>query len=448
MLIQVITDMDEAQIHGGRILMRQRSTVLAVLLTAIAVAGCDRTATGASEPADDPPFTVRDSAGIEIVENHAPEYAVGQFWTFDSEPEYVLGGSEGLAAQANDSAQLIWSVVGLARLPDGRVAVLSSENKQILLFEPSGELSRTIGRAGEGPGEFTRPEWLQYLPPDTLVVWDYFLTSIAYFDTAGTLLRERSVDHARLRETGASGEAFLLPLRDGSFVVTLSGGPDSETTEIKGWDPRTSSLLTFQSRVRAFARIDDGYGANVLGPSADITAGGKPPAIYLSSRGRNEIRQFSLDGVLLRIIRRTTDPIPVTQRAHRNILERAYRSWEAGGSNAPRDIIAQMYEKEEAHPPIAELVVDAEGYLWVREWSDSESGIADRWSVFNADGRWLGVLPFPWDPGPTESNSCGGNNTVLCWVDRDLFLAVRQDELGVERVEGYRIRRGGPAVRG
>ena len=44
---------------------------------------------------------------------------------------------EGLDALANDSAQLVWSVVGLARLPDGRVAVLSSENQQLLLFEPS-----------------------------------------------------------------------------------------------------------------------------------------------------------------------------------------------------------------------------------------------------------------------------------------------------------------------
>ena len=96
-----------------------------------------------------------------------------------------------------------------------------------------------------------------------------------------------------------------------------------------------------------------------------------------------------------------------------------------------------MYEKEEAHPPIADLVVDPEGYLWVREWSDSESGIADQWSVFNAEGRWLGVLPFPWAPGPTTDPGS------LFRVDRDFFLTIRSNELGVERVEGYRIRRGG-----
>lgn len=30
-----------------------------------------------------------------------------------------------------------------------------------------------------------------------------------------------------------------------------------------------------------------------------------------------------------------------------------------------------------------------------------------------------------------------------CRIDRDFLLAVRRDELGIERVEGYRIRRGG-----
>ena len=423
--------------------MLERSTLAVSIVVAITGSGCGQPPSGESAAEAEPTFTVWDSAGIEIVENPVPEHAVGEFWTFDTVPEIVLGGSEDLSALANDSTQLIWEVVGLARLEDGRIAVLSSMGKQLLLFEPSGALSRTIGRAGEGPGEFRGPEWLQYLPPDTVVVWDYYMTSISYFDTAGNLLRERRVDQARLREAGASGEAFVRPLPDGAFVVSVAGGPDNETTEVKAWNPRASTLQTLRSRVGNYARIDDSYGTHVRGPSADITAGGDPPSVYLSARGKNEIRQFSLDGVLVRIIRRTTDAIPVTDRAHRNILERAFRSWEAAGSTAPRDIIAQMYEKEESHPPIADLIVDPEGYLWVREWSDSESGIADQWSVFNPEGRWLGALPLPWDPVGADSGSCGLRTSALCWMDGDFFLTVRRDELGVERVVGYRIRRGG-----
>ena len=100
---------------------------------------------GAAEA--EPTVTIWDSAGIEIGENHAPEWPAGQSWTIDPEPEFVLGGANDLNVLANDSSQLIWEVVGLARLEDGRVAVLSSENQQLYLFEPSGGLSRTLGRA-------------------------------------------------------------------------------------------------------------------------------------------------------------------------------------------------------------------------------------------------------------------------------------------------------------
>ena len=138
----------------------------------------------------------------------------------------MLGGANTLGEPAHDSAQLVWDVVGLARLEDGRVAVLSSRGTQLLLFEPSGKLSRIIGRSGEGPGEFTRPEWLQYLPPDTLVVWDYFMTSIDRFDTAGTLLSERRGDHAALRELGSGSGPTRKPAcrTSGASSAPKAGG--------------------------------------------------------------------------------------------------------------------------------------------------------------------------------------------------------------------------------
>ena len=181
---------------------------------------------------------MRDSAGIEIVESHAPEYPPGQFWTLDPEPEIVLGGGTdsgeappGGAAAQDDAAQLIWQVVGIARLEDGRVAVLSQGNHQLYLFEPSGELSSVIGGRGEGPGEFDRPQLLQYLAPDTLVVWDYWFAPASYFDTGGALLRERSIDLLTLmaRVPRTTAESQVIPFVNGSFVVLGGEEPTSPT---------------------------------------------------------------------------------------------------------------------------------------------------------------------------------------------------------------------------
>ena len=61
----------------------------------------------------------------------------------------------------------------------------------------------------------------------------------------------------------------------------------------------------------------------------------------------------------------------------------------------------------------------------------------DQWSVFDADGRWLGIVP-----GRPDLFLCNRLVSLgLCWLGKDYFLTVSQDEDGVERVEGYRIRR-------
>ena len=417
--------------------MSSRVMPFAAAAIAIAAAGCDGPAPDDSEVAGRAPtFIVRDSAGIEIVENHAPEHAAGEFWTIDPEPEFVLGGADETGEPAHDSAQLVWDVVGLARVEDGRVAVLSSRGTQLLLFEPSGKLSRIIGRKGEGPGEFTGPEWLQYLPPDTLVVWDYFMTSIDYFDTAGRLLRQRRVDHAKLLEVGIYGENLSFPITGEAFIADMMGrevDPEpiwSDCSPYEAWthragpggQPISGGEWSTWWPVE-YVLIDSTYSDHSLGCPSRMAAGGDPAWVYIPARDRNEIYQLTLDGALARIIRRTTELVPYAVRDGGPLGEEG------------RVTLDSTFD----------VVVDTEGYLWVMERSGSSTGSGVQWSVYSAAGRWLGVMPVPWSGGLARCQGSGGihGQTSGCWVDRDFFVILRRDELGVEMVEGYRIRRGG-----
>lgn len=137
-----------------RSFVRVGFVVPCVAMTLAAAAGCDGRTADEDPNEGENGVTVWDSAGIEIVENHAPEHPAGSFWSIDVEPEIVLGGSRTGARDGApggavaDSAHTIWQVRGLARLLDGRVAVLSMGNHRLFLFEPSGELSRVIGGRG------------------------------------------------------------------------------------------------------------------------------------------------------------------------------------------------------------------------------------------------------------------------------------------------------------
>ena len=412
--------------------------------------------------------TSYDSSGVQIVLNHAPENADGRFWTFDADPEFVLGGEPD-----RDTSGAIWRVRGLARLTDGRIAVLSSGNSQVQLFSPSGALVKTIGRRGEGPGEFLRPKRMRYLPPDTLMVWDEWMGPVTSFDTTGSVLERRTIDLGRALERlpGAGSGAPIVPLPDGSFVAGINvGSPESEPP--KAGDRVRHHSMRYMRLDEAYATADfgswpgpDSYavpeGLSGISPFARwflsawdnlflievvntyITAGGRPVSIYIGDGERNEIRQYALDGTLVRVIRRTIDPVPRSGRAHRAWQRNRIRYLMAVNEDASwvRPIV-EAVPGEPYYPAFAGLTVDAEGYLWVREWSESETGWPDQWSVFSPEGRWLGVLRGPPNAtGPAGSDLFLCGEIVPCWIGADYFLALRMDELGVERVEGYRLRR-------
>ena len=277
------------------------------------------------------------------------------------------------------------------------------------------------------------------------------MTSIDYFDTGGALLRERKVDYARLREWGATGESLRFPLPDGSFVVSMRSSqanaePSMDCPPLRvlmppigpsGIEPGPYVERTFAAS--EYVRVDSGYVAQRLGCSGSIAAGGDPPSIHVPGKDRNEIHQFTLEGALQRIIRRTTDPVPITDKARTARDDRALREHEARGMPPPPP--GWHHAGANTYPWVAGLMVDTEGHLWVQEWSESELGRPDQWSVLSPEGRWLGVLAIPMDPGPMDPGRCSWSRS--CWMDREFFVTLRVDELGVERIEGYRIRRGG-----
>ena len=413
------------------------AALLILLVSALAVSApaCDREA--APMPASG--LAVGDSAGVPIVENYAPERASGEFWTVASEPEFVIGGYEGLSGAASDSSHLLWGVAGAVPLSDGRVVVISWSNRMVLVFERSGVLSSVLGREGEGPGEFAvGPAHVQVLPGDSIVVWDGAFQGVNYFDPSGTLLKERHIDvGAVIAATGTADQSppenVAHPLRDGSFLVQMSP---------RGFRPPEHGAA-YRARVH-YARMDSGYTVHSLGwwagseylstpasvpfglPAAArsmIAAGGSPLFVYATDGDDYEIRQFSDTGVLQRVLRRVEPPEePVTRSYIRRIRADNEAFSPAWDWAAWERMLVELLPRYE--PAIRSLKVDSAGYLWVADRATAEDG----WSVFSPEGRWLGTVPLP--------------RGQIHWIGSDLPIISTIDmDLGIETVAGYRLNR-------
>lgn len=398
------------------------------------VAACDRPPTTGRSPT----VTIRDSVGIEIVENHTPQWEEGAAWTVARTPEIAIGGYRDKIDA--DSSHLVWNIGDVSVLSDGRVAMISRGERKVLVFERSGAFSRSIGRVGRGPGEFGNPEHLQVLPGDTLVVWDFMFGPVAYFDPSGKLLRDWRIDVGALFEATRkpnqmSPERVHLPLPDGSFIVEAILVPG-------GFIPPFGEPYRVPIE---FLRIDSTYSAYSLGRweegehvylqppgppglpfpfGVQLATGGTPLSVYITNSDQYEIRQYSVNGGLRRILRRTEDAIPVTATD----IEKWKEQWEAwsGRSQDWSSWDRAMAElPPRIRPPLTGLLVDARGYLWVMDRYRLDR-TASEWSVFDPFGHWLGTLDVPL--GRVD------------WIGEDMILGVRQDlETGVQVVEGYRL---------
>jgi hypothetical protein len=153
--------------------------------------------------------------------------------------------------------------------------------------------------------------------------------------------------------------------------------------------------------------------------NAEIAAGGMPLRIFAGYGGVYDISVFDSTGRKTQIIRRSDPPERIPPEAAAAERERRLRNAERRGRRA---IVARLLAAlpEETHfPAFRALIVDQEGYLWVKD---------NGWSVYDRTGRWLGVVNV-------------ASDMRLFEIGSNYILGVRQDSLDVERVVLYELTR-------
>jgi hypothetical protein len=87
----------------------------------------------------------------------------------------------------NDIREQFWWVLDVATDAEDNIYVLDQKNARIQIFDPAGSFVRTIGRAGQGPGEFNKPRALNFDKRGHLYVEDP--PRVIEFDTNGTFVK-------------------------------------------------------------------------------------------------------------------------------------------------------------------------------------------------------------------------------------------------------------------
>jgi hypothetical protein len=161
--------------------MKKATPTIAVLLAFILLAGCrerDKTAAGKSESAY--PVTIEIIEGIKTVRN--PEFPKEGAVRYSLQEELTIGGEGG------GTESVLNRPFDIKLDSQGNIYVMDWGDVDIKVFSPDGQQLRTIGKKGQGPGEFDVPASFVISADDKIFLLSGRQYQISVLDNLGTYL--------------------------------------------------------------------------------------------------------------------------------------------------------------------------------------------------------------------------------------------------------------------
>jgi hypothetical protein len=341
----------------------------------------------------------------------------------------------------------------------GRVYVANG-TMTIRVYGPDGKFIRTLGRRGQGPGEFTGIDRL-WFTGDTLVVTSLSARRATLFSGSGQMLAAwdlRLADEGRAELLAHRPNGWLAWVRPKSHATSLAFLTlFQDTAQLRMYDPVSKQpaavTLRRQPGPRAASQADLYPGTPLFEPRS-VTAIGTDGSQYFAANGQYTIDVFDPGGLHVRRISRAVPPKPITRQHIQMLYDFLDSPERAGGPPRSRRgsetrLGIEAVEKLPLAPAFAvigAMLVAPDGSLlvqridgidpiqleWITGFNAAERASAlilrgpTRWERFDAQGRYIGPVTIPARYQPR-------------YYDGRQVVGVLRDGDGVEFVVRYRF---------
>lgn len=304
---------------------------------------------------------------------------------------------------------------------DGNIYLLDGQLSEIHVFDPDGELLRTIGRQGEGPGEFQNGADMFWAPNGQIGVVQAWPGKIVM-----------------ITADGDPGMTFGLPYRNGGGWQSVTrGAGTSETMVLAGtaWTREDGQQMQF-TYLKAYG-TDGSDQATYVDTSSEAKFGDyefieedyvdfqrrwavSPDGRVAAALSFDDyrIQVWNADGTVDRIIERPDYPSVKRNAAEKERFQIMYDNftrWNRGST----------FKVSENHQAVERLFFREDGSLWVQSGAQrwrSPEGLFSSFDVYDAEGRFQQRIDLVADADAVEDGLFFAGDRA--YVVTDLYNAI------------------------
>lgn len=329
--------------------------------------------------------TIEEEDGVIVVKN--PSEPLNPELQIIFEEELTIGVKEG------DENFMFGNQVFVNADDDGNVYVTDKDRRTVIKFDSDGNYLQSIGQLGQGPGEFQEMSELRFTSNGNIYLSDLKTQRLSFFSKEGDYLKgvkfptlfervvissrgffiARSVDNVEL-EKGKKWDDFY-GLFDENFNLTAEflRFPQEADGKDKKADSEAQVLANFLSETAFQPNVNYALDENDL--------------IYFGYPENYEIKVYSAEGKLRKIIQRDFEPMEISKRHKEYFKNSQSELFMAKIPPNEEEKVFELVEYPKYLPAYEKFILMENGWIFVIV--DSVRNGSTLVDIFNEDGEYL-----------------------------------------------------------
>jgi hypothetical protein len=335
--------------------------------------------------------TIEEVDGIPLVKN--PKEPVYTEDVCILEEELTIGETEGR------EEYMLSRIIDVAVDDAGNIYAADMKENQIIVFDRNGCYVRTIGRPGQGPGEFSRILDIQITPRNELMAYDRLAFKLTFFSLDGNYTRSlhlKGVQALRknIREN-VEGNYYVGTIE---FQGQYGTNAFRSSREVREYGSDFTFIKTiFKDKFRT-ADVPLRHDMLARFPSSGL--------IICGFTDTYEFRIINPDGEIVRRVLKLYDPIGISDE------EKMKRG------------LADVKSVPKYFPAFQDFSMDEDGRIFVQTFESQADENKFYYDVFDPDGKYVAKISL--------------NALPACWKNGKMYT-IKYDEQGCQYIKRYEL---------